>query len=72
MKIKERYVPSPTEDEPSDAELHFNKEAKLNAIRQLLIRQRSVKCTLNLQVSSYSLSANLPLLSMKYILFCCL
>ncbi|THD24594.1 hypothetical protein D915_004787 [Fasciola hepatica] len=46
MKIEERYMPSPPQNESSDTELRRSKEARLHAIRELLLRQRSVKSVL--------------------------
>ncbi|TPP65771.1 hypothetical protein FGIG_09751 [Fasciola gigantica] len=40
MKIEERYMPSPPQNESSDTEIRRSKEARLHAIRELLLRQR--------------------------------
>ncbi|VDP68480.1 unnamed protein product [Echinostoma caproni] len=42
MKIQERYVPSPPQGEPTDMLLRQSKEMRLNAIREVLLRQRLI------------------------------
>ncbi|KAF5402192.1 hypothetical protein PHET_04654 [Paragonimus heterotremus] len=39
MKIRERYVPSPPPFERCDSEYRRNKEMKMNALRNVLLRQ---------------------------------